>query len=68
MLAGQIKSKLGSGPQRPAATVACIIKWDSGPQSSKMPDTLIFDKICSREGEKWQDAVKRASAMIRKDS
>jgi len=45
---------------------ARVKTMDKGNRKKKTPMTLA--KAIRREGEKWQDAVKRASAMIRKDS
>ena len=47
---------------------ARVKTMDKGNRKKKMKTPMTLAKAIRREGEKWQDAVKRASAMIRKDS
>ena len=47
---------------------ARVKTMDKGNRKKKMKTPMTLAKVIRREGEKWQDAVKRASAMIRKDS
>ena len=47
---------------------ARVKTMDKGNRKKKMKTPMTLAKVIRKEGEKWQDAVKRASAMIRKDS